>query len=144
MSLLLVSLLFSVLNAPSGRILARASASQASADEPSARLVRIADQEPSQAQASPPPTKSGKQDKNHGKVETFTGTVEWEYETLYWTCDVPNCDHFALYDDATHTNYEIDDARAALPFEGKKVTITGTLDKKNHMIHLQSIQGLKP
>ena len=58
---------------------------------------------------------SQKHAKQEGQTQTLTGTVEWEYKPLSWDCDVPNCDHFALYDDATHANYELDDARAALP-----------------------------
>ena len=144
MPLLMISLLFSVLHAPGSRILARTGGAQASANETAARLVQIANQEPAQDQDPPQPVKPGKQAKNHEKVQTLTGTVEWEYQTLYWSCDVPNCDHFALYDDASHINYEIDDARAALPFEGKKAIITGIVDKKNHTIHLLSIQAPHP
>lgn len=73
-------------------------------------------------------------------AQTLTGIVEWEYKPLAWDCDVPNCDHFALYDDASHTNYELDDARKALPFEGKRATVTGVVDTKNSMIHLLSIE----
>jgi hypothetical protein len=81
--------------------------------------------------------------KQEAPAQTLTGTVEWEYKTLAWDCDVPNCDHFALYDDATQTNYEIDDARAALPFEGKRAKIIGVVDPKNRIIHLLSIEGVK-
>ena len=75
--------------------------------------------------------------------QTLTGIVEWEYKPLAWDCDVPNCDHFALYDDASRTNYEIDDARKALPFEGKRATLTGVVDTKNSTIHLLSIEPAK-
>jgi hypothetical protein len=86
---------------------------------------------------------TGEQSPAQAPAQTLTGTVEWEYKTLAWDCDVPNCDHFALYDDATQTNYEIDDARAALPFEGKKAKIIGVVDPKNRIIHLLSIEGVK-
>jgi len=76
-------------------------------------------------------------------VQTLTGTVEWEYKTLAWDCDVPNCDHFALYDDATKTNYELDNARAALPFEGKRARVTGVVNAKDGTIHLLSIESAK-
>ena len=59
--------------------------------------------------------KQGQASKKHAKPEvqnqTLTGMVEWEYKPLAWDCDVPNCDHFALYDDATHANYELDETR---------------------------------
>ena len=84
-----------------------------------------------------------KHSKQEAKAQTFTGTVEWEYKTLAWDCDVPNCDHFALYDDAARMNYEIDDARAALPFEGKRARVTGVLNPKTGTIHLLSIEGVK-
>lgn len=73
-------------------------------------------------------------------AQTLTGIVEWEYKPLAWDCDVPNCDHFALYDDRTHINYELDDARKALPFEGKRAKVTGVVDTKNQVIHLLSIE----
>jgi hypothetical protein len=76
-------------------------------------------------------------------AQTFVGTVEWEYQTLSWDCDVPNCDHFALFDDAAKRNYHIDDSRAALPLEGKRAKVTGVLDPKTHTIHLRSIEPAK-
>jgi hypothetical protein len=89
---------------------------------------------------SPASQKHGKQE---AQTQTFTGTVEWEYKPLAWDCDVPNCDHFALYDDATKTNYELDDARAALPYEGKRTIVTGTVNTKDVIIHVLSIQAVK-
>ena len=73
-------------------------------------------------------------------VQSLTGMVEWEYKPLSWDCDVPNCDHFALYDDATHRNYELDDARAALPFEGRRAKVIGVVDTKNSTIHVVSVE----
>jgi hypothetical protein len=81
--------------------------------------------------------------KQDAKSQTMTGIVEWEYKPLAWDCDVPNCDHFALYDDATHMNYELDDARAALPFEGKRAKVTGVVNAKDSIIHVISIEGAK-
>jgi hypothetical protein len=89
---------------------------------------------------SHPIRKRAKQD---AQPQTLTGTVEWEYKPLAWDCDVPNCDHFALYDDATRTNYELDDARAALPFEGKKALVTGVVNAKDSIIHVLSIKAVK-
>jgi hypothetical protein len=76
-------------------------------------------------------------------AQALTGIVEWEYKPLAWDCDVPNCDHFALYDDKNHINYELDDARKALPFEGKRAKVTGVVDAKNHLIHLLAIEAEK-
>ena len=91
--------------------------------------------------------KQSKHSQKHAKqkvqTQTLTGTVEWEYKPLAWDCDVPNCDHFALYDDATHSNYELDDARAALPFEGKRAKVTGVVNAKDSIIHVLSIEAAK-
>jgi hypothetical protein len=86
---------------------------------------------------------SRKRSKQDAQAQTFIGTVEWEYKPLSWDCDVPNCDHFALYVDATRTNYELDDARAALPYEGMRAKVTGVVDTKNSTIHLISIERVK-
>jgi hypothetical protein len=85
----------------------------------------------------------GEQSKPASQAQTLTGIVEWEYKPLAWDCDVPNCDHFALYDDASKINYELDDARKALPFEGKRAKVTGVVDAKSHTIHLLSIEAAK-
>jgi hypothetical protein len=84
-----------------------------------------------------------KNKKQEPRVQTLTGTIEWIYKPLAWDCDVPNCDHFALYDDATRTNFDVDNARAALPYEGKRVKLTGLVDEKNRSIHLVSIEAEK-
>jgi hypothetical protein len=81
--------------------------------------------------------------KQDAKTQTLTGLVEWEYKPLAWDCDVPNCHHFALYDDATHANFELDDARAALPYEGKIAKVTGVVNAKDSIIHVISIEGVK-
>jgi hypothetical protein len=86
---------------------------------------------------------SRKHTKQVAQTQTLTGIVEWEYKPLAWDCDVPICDHFALYDDATHANYELDDTRAALPFEGKRAKVTGVLNTKDCIIHVISIEGMK-
>ena len=86
---------------------------------------------------------NSKNKKQEPKVQTLTGTVEWEYKPEAWDCDVPNCDHFALYDDASRNNFEIDDARAALPYEGKRVKVSGIVNAKNRTIHLVSIEEMK-
>lgn len=90
-----------------------------------------------------PPRTSDRNAKPELKEETLTGIVEWEYKPVSWDCDVPNCDHFALYDDASRNNYELDDARAALPYEGRRVKVTGVLNPKTATIHVLSIEALK-
>ena len=86
---------------------------------------------------------SRKRAKQEAQTQTLTGIVEWEYKPLAWDCDVPNCDHFALYDDATHTNFELDDARKALPYEGKRAKVTEVVNAKDSIIHVISIEGVK-
>ena len=86
---------------------------------------------------------SRKHAKEDTQTQTLIGTVEWEYKPLAWDCDLPNCDHFDLYDDATQTNFELDDARAALPFEGKRAKVTGVVNTKDSIIHVISIEGVK-
>jgi hypothetical protein len=81
--------------------------------------------------------------RQEAQPQTFSGTVEWEYKPLAWDCDVPHCDHFALYDDATQMNYELDDARRALPFEGKRALVTGVVNTKDSIIHVLSIEAMK-
>lgn len=81
--------------------------------------------------------------KEEAQTRTLTGIVEWEYKPLAWDCQVPNCDHFALYEDSTHTNYELDDARAALPYEGKRAKVTGVVNTKDCTIHVISIEAVK-
>jgi hypothetical protein len=85
---------------------------------------------------------SQKHAKAEAPIQTFTGIVEWEYKPLAWDCQVPNCDHFALYDDSAKTNYELDDARKALPFEGKRAKVTGVVNIKDSIIHVMSIEAL--
>ncbi len=86
---------------------------------------------------------SRKHAKQEAPTETLTGTVEWEYKPLAWDCDVPDCDHFASYVDATQTNYELDNARAALPYEGKRAKGTGDVNRKDGIIHVLSIEALR-
>jgi hypothetical protein len=93
--------------------------------------------------SSPASNFQNSKNKKQEQVQTLTGTVEWRYDPLAWDCDVPNCDHFSLYDDASHSNFDIDDARAALPYEGKRVKLTGVVDEKKKSIHLISIEPEK-
>jgi hypothetical protein len=116
----------------------------ASAGKPATGKMTPDEQSPAQENNPPIRSKhSQKQTKQEAQTETPTGTVEWEYKTLAWDCDVPNCDHFALYDEAGYANYELDDARAALPFEGKRARVTGVVNMKDSVIHVLSIEAAK-
>lgn len=113
-------------------------------DEPGATKMTPDEQTAGQENNAQKQSKhSQKHAKQEAQTQTLTGTVEWEYKPLSWDCDVPNCDHFALYDDATHANYELDDARAALPFEGKRAKVTGVVNAKDSVIHVLSIEAEK-
>lgn len=46
---------------------------------------------------------------------------------------------FVLRDDDANTWYHLDDQNAVKPYLGKKVVITGTLDARSDMIHVQKI-----
>jgi hypothetical protein len=60
-------------------------------------------------------------------VRTFTGTI------------ASNGGQFVLSDSKTHKWYQLDDQNAAGKFEGKNVTVTGTLDAVKNIIRIQSI-----
>ena len=62
--------------------------------------------------------------------ETFMGTI------------IKNGENFVLSDSATKTGYTLDNPKKASAFEGKKVKVTGTLDKSSHLIHVETIQGI--
>jgi len=114
------------------------------AGAPWASMITANEQSTDQEKSGPKQSRaSRKHAKQEAQTQTFTGTVEWEYKPLAWDCDVPNCDHFALYDDATQTNYELDDARAALPYEGKRAKVTGVVNTKDSIIHVISIEAVK-
>lgn len=120
---------------------------QAAMVDPNADAARLAasneiftDQLNSERSPSRSFRKLAKQD---AKTQTLTGLVKWEYKPLARDCAVPNCDHFALYDDATHANYEFDNARAALSYEGRRAKVTGVVYEGNSIIHVISIEGVK-
>jgi uncharacterized protein YdeI (BOF family) len=75
--------------------------------------------------AATPSQKSYEQKKEATK--TFTGTV------------MKQGDVYVLSDNASKTNYELDDANKASKYEGKTVKVTGTLDAQNLTIHVQTI-----
>jgi hypothetical protein len=48
---------------------------------------------------------------------------------------------YTLYDPATKTAYQLDDAKKAATFAGAKVTVTGTLNATTKTIHVASIKA---
>jgi hypothetical protein len=84
---------------------------------------------PATGTASPPsPTPFQTSYEQHKETtKTFTGTV------------MKQGDVFVLSDNASKTNYQLDDAKKASKFEGKAVKVTGTLDAQNLTIHVQTI-----
>src|ERR1700676_354337 len=64
------------------------------------------------------------------EVETFMSTI------------IKNGENFVLSDSATKTGYTLDNPKKASAFEGKKVKVTGTLDKSSHLIHVETIEAV--
>ncbi len=48
---------------------------------------------------------------------------------------------YTLFDPATKTAYQLDDAKKAATFAGAKVTVTGTLNAATKTIHVASIKA---
>jgi len=48
---------------------------------------------------------------------------------------------YTLYDPATKTAYQLDDAKKAATFAGSKVAVTGTLNATTKTIHVASIKA---
>ena len=48
---------------------------------------------------------------------------------------------YVLYNSADKTTYELDDQKKPATFAGKKVEVTGTLDKANKTIHVTGIKA---
>jgi uncharacterized protein YdeI (BOF family) len=67
-------------------------------------------------------------DQSQAKSGTFTGTV------------VKNGDQYALRD-SSGAVYTLDDTERAKPFEGKTVKVTGQLDERAKVIHVESIES---
>jgi hypothetical protein len=69
------------------------------------------------------------------KTQTFVGVMQGADEDRQWTKPV-------LYDQKSKANYYVDiGERKAEQYVGHKVKITGTLDKKNNIIHAKSIEA---
>jgi hypothetical protein len=69
------------------------------------------------------------------QTETFTGRIvrnpdQWE----------PIEYDFVLFDQKLQSNFYLDNDEAAVRYEGKDVTVTGTLTSGGDTIHVQSIQ----
>jgi hypothetical protein len=64
------------------------------------------------------------------EAKTFTGII------------LKNGDNFVLNDSATKSQYTLDNAGKAKPYEGKKVKVTGTLDVDGKLIHVETIQEI--
>lgn len=78
---------------------------------------------------------SAKGTQANAQARTFVGELEGTNENREWV-------DFILYDTTRNTNFYIDDDWKAAPYIGHQVKITGTLDPKNAIIHVQSIEGL--
>jgi len=64
------------------------------------------------------------------EAKTFLGTV------------LKDGDNFVLSDSATKSRYKLDDAEKASPYEGRTVTVTGTIEVASNLIHVESIQEI--
>jgi hypothetical protein len=64
------------------------------------------------------------------ETKSFTGTVLKSGET------------YVLSDSATKSRYTLDDVKKAGLHEGKRVKVTGTLDKASNVIHVETIEEI--
>ena len=65
---------------------------------------------------------------NAKSTQVFTGTI------------VESGGKYLLDDTANKVTYELDDAKKASVFVGKRVRVMGTLDATNKLIHVESIE----
>jgi lipopolysaccharide export system protein LptA len=82
---------------------------------------------PPVANSSPNTTAANTQE-NPKSTQVFTGTI------------VESSGKYLLDDTANKVTYELDDAKKASVFVGKRVRVTGTLDATNKLIHVESIE----
>jgi hypothetical protein len=68
--------------------------------------------------------------KSQDDIKTYTGTI------------AKNHGKFVLEESTVGTTYAIDDQKTASKYQGKKVIVTGTFDRENKMIHVQTIEEL--
>ncbi|MGA8366651.1 MAG: DUF5818 domain-containing protein [Candidatus Acidiferrales bacterium] len=62
------------------------------------------------------------------QIETFTGSIS------------KSGDQYVLQSPFATAPYQLDDQQIASRFTGKRVTVTGTLDATDDLIHVQDIQ----
>lgn len=95
---------------------------------PSATPDQQQDQQTPDNPTAAPAQASGMQDQSDSATQTFTGTV------------VKIGDKYVLRTTDNMT-YQLDDADKAKEFEGKQVKVTGGLQAKNKVIHIQNIEA---
>ena len=64
------------------------------------------------------------------EAKTFLGTI------------LKDGDKIVLSDSATKSRFTLDDAEKASPYEGRTVTVTGTIETASNVIHVESIQEI--
>ena len=64
------------------------------------------------------------------EAKTYVGTI------------LKDGDKFVLSDSATKSRFTLDDAEKASPYEGRTVTVTGTIEVASNLIHVESIQEI--
>ena len=62
------------------------------------------------------------------QAKTFTGKISKSGEK------------FVLEEETLRMTFQLDDAKKAQPYQGKRVVVTGTLDAQNNVIHVQAIE----
>jgi lipopolysaccharide export system protein LptA len=114
----LLGLMVLLLSLASGSLYAQAARNQA-ANSPAA------------AQSQPMSQNPADQTPAAEQPQTFTGKI------------VKAKGSFVLRDEATNAEYKLDNKDQAKQFEGKSVTVTGTLDSATNTIHVSNIEKPK-
>jgi len=84
--------------------------------------------------ANGPSTPTGKQ--ADSQTQTFVGLLEGTNEPREWV-------NLIIYDDTRESNFYLDEDWKSEKYVGHVVKITGTLDQKNRIIHVLSIEEVK-
>jgi Protein of unknown function (DUF5818) len=95
---------------------------------PPAKPDQQQDQQPQDNPTVTPTQASGMQDQSDSATQTFTGTV------------VKIGDKYVLRTTDNMT-YQLDDQDKAKEFEGKQVKVTGGLEARDKLIHIQNIEA---
>ena len=66
----------------------------------------------------------------HEEVKTFSGKISMSNGK------------YVLEDSTSNTSYVLDNQKKAKQFEGKNVTVTGTLDSSKNRIHVKKIEAV--